>query len=81
LVSWQYPDDSADTVIEYSIELRSSDGLTFFSTKQCDGENPTIVLNRKCLVDLTTLRADPFSLTFDTYVVAIISSMNNFGWS
>lgn len=37
LISWDYPEDSADTISEYSIQIRQSDGLTFTSTVECDG--------------------------------------------
>lgn len=32
-------------------------------------------------MNLSTLRATPYELVFDEYVVASIASLNNFGWS
>jgi hypothetical protein len=81
LISWDYPDDSADTIIQYSIQIRQSDGLTFTETVECDGSNTLVVSSRSCLVNLSTLRAAPYSLAFDDYIVASIASMNSFGWS
>lgn len=80
MISWDYPDDSADLVYEYSIKIRQSDGITFATTDECDGSDKLIVKNRWCLVNLSTLRAS-YLLTFDNYVVASVASLNSFGWS
>lgn len=52
LISWDYPEDSADQITEYSIQIRQSDGLTFTSTSECDGSDDIVVSSRQCLVNL-----------------------------
>jgi hypothetical protein len=46
LISWDYPEDSADTIEEYSILIRQSDGITFTATTECDGSKALIVSSR-----------------------------------
>lgn len=55
--------------------------MTFHEASECDGTDLNIVNTRTCFVQLQTLRAEPFSLSFDDYVVIKIRSMNSFGWS
>jgi hypothetical protein len=37
LISWDYPEDSADTVFEYSIHIRHSNGANFTANDDCNG--------------------------------------------
>jgi len=81
-IAWQYPNDNSDTVVEYEILIRQGDMKTF--TPQllyCDGRSAAIVQKLYCLVPMSTLRAEPYSLKFKDYVFAKIKAKNALGWS
>lgn len=48
---------------------------------ECDGTDPIVIETRQCTVSLTSLRALPLGLVFNSYVVVRVNSMNSFGWS
>ena len=52
LIQWEYPDDSSDPVTAFKVEIRTSDRVTFLTTSECDGAEPTIAANRQCLIEL-----------------------------
>lgn len=81
-ITWDYPEDNADSVVEYEILLRGGDYAKFFlETTFCDGKNPAVVLMRYCHVPMTTLRAEPFNLKFQDYIVVKVRARNALGWS
>jgi hypothetical protein len=53
--------------------------VTFTESAECDGA--LVVAERECLVNLSTLRADPYVLEFKDQIVVRIQSLNAFGWS
>jgi hypothetical protein len=62
--------------------IRQADTQTFTSvTSECNGADQTVVDSRTCNVDIKTLRADPFFLSFDDFILVTVNSQNAFGWS
>jgi len=39
VITWEAPDDNFDTITQYLIELRESDGETFTEAAECDGSD------------------------------------------
>ena len=48
---------------------------------ECDGSDNTIITNRECDVSLQSLRAPPFILGFNDFIVARVNAFNDFGWA
>jgi hypothetical protein len=50
-------------------------------TVECDGTSADVITNRSCIVNLTTLRADPYNLVLYDDIYIKIISINSYGES
>lgn len=50
-------------------------------TVECDGTSSDVITNRSCIVNLTTLRADPYNLVLYDGIYIKIISINSYGES
>lgn len=50
-------------------------------TVECDGTSSDVITNRSCIVNLTTLRADPYNLVLYDDIYIKIISINSYGES
>lgn len=80
LFEWNDPTDNGAPIIGYKIYIIESDGVTFTQESiECDGTSQTLIDNRNCLVDLTTLRAAPYNLVLEDSVQIKVISINSYG--
>ena len=81
-ISWDAPDTNFAPLTSYNLQVLSNDGLTFVDANSfCDENAATILTGRLCTMTLIELRAAPFSLTFNKFVIARVKSTNQFGES
>lgn len=67
-MSWQRPYANSETITQYQIIIAQADGNYIELIDECDGAEQTIFDQEYCLIALTTLRASPFDLQFETLV-------------
>lgn len=67
-IAWTAPFDNHATIDQYQILIADSDGLFVEDTTVCDGGEQTVVDGLHCLVPMTALWAEPFSLAQSTTV-------------
>lgn len=79
-VAWTAPADNAEPITAYRIEFSYSGGWAE-DTAACNGTDSTIAANLYCIVPMATLRASPFSLTYDQQIQVRAQAKNAFGWS
>jgi hypothetical protein len=77
IVAWDEPTTNYSPILEYAIEIREADN-DFSSTAECVGTDPSL---RTCTIQMSTLRAAPYSLTYGMLVAARVRSRNAYGWS
>jgi hypothetical protein len=81
-VTWTKPDINGADVLAYYIYFRQSDGITYSTElNTCDGTDATIVSTATCVVDVSYLIAEPFSLPWGSSVYAKIVAENVKGLS
>ena len=80
-IAWTAPVDNHATIDQYQILIADSDGLFVEDTAVCDGAEQTVVDGLHCLVPMTALWAEPFTLAQSTTVQAKILAHNERGWS
>jgi hypothetical protein len=68
--SWSYPTDNGNAVNEYLIEFKDSNDnfVTYLDT--CNGADPTIVSQRYCYIEMSTLWEAPFNLAKGAKIIA-----------
>lgn len=60
---WSAPDNGGSPITAYSVNIRTSDGLTYIEdTVNCDGSSSTIVAEATCSVPTSVLLSAPFNL-------------------
>ena len=64
-ISWPAPAEHGNAIVAYTVTLRATDGSFEEETGYCDGAAAAVVQTRACEIPLATLRATPFSLTYD----------------
>jgi hypothetical protein len=62
-IDWQAPYEQGSTITQYWVYVRETDGSTFsLPLGDCDSANADLVINTRCLVPVSVLRAAPFDL-------------------
>jgi hypothetical protein len=85
-VDWEEPADQMTlygaVITEYKVYVRQTDGI-FYSevTTDCPSDDATLVSNTMCAIQITTLKAYPFSLTDGQDIYAKIVAVNVIGES
>jgi hypothetical protein len=81
-IFWDAPDTNFAPLKSYTLQVLTNNGLTFADANSfCDEDAATILSARLCTMTLVELRAFPFSLTFNKFVIARVKSENQFGES
>jgi hypothetical protein len=81
-ISWEWPNNRGSPITAYKVVIRESDDFTFTEDLiDCDGTNADIVLNRQCLVPISSLRTAPYSLSWGSEIFAKVSAINIYGSS
>lgn len=71
-ISWTSPSSNGSPITEYKILILQNDGVTYTEqTSFCSGADATIISNMYCFVPLSVLRLSPYSLTYNSLVVAV----------
>ena len=77
IISWKSPYNGGSLITSYTITIRQDDGATFTSdSENCDGSDPVIILERKCTVPISVLRAEPYNLPWGSYIYAKVQATN-----
>ena len=80
IISWSVAYDGATPITAYQILIRHADGLNFSEDlESCDGSDPTVISEQRCVVPVGTLRAAPFNLDWGVSVWAKVSATNVIG--
>jgi hypothetical protein len=82
-VSWSNPYNGGSPITSLSVEIRTSDGVSF-STEPlyCNAELDTTIMDRGyCVIPMSILTATPFSLSQADLVIARMSASNVVGAS
>lgn len=80
-IAWAAPNTNGNAITAYDIKIKQADGQFSSQAVYCNGTQGPIISARACEIPLTTLRQAPYSLTFNTVVVAKVSSTNAVGSS
>lgn len=78
-ISWVAPFANYRPVLGYQILIETSTGTFVEKKALCDGDAQAAVAY--CLVEMSDLRASPFTLVYDTLVRAKVLARNERGWS
>jgi hypothetical protein len=82
VIDWTAPYNGGTPITSYTIEIRTTDISVFtVDSVDCDGADATILSETQCTVDVSTLKATPFSLAWGTGVYARIIATNYLGSS
>lgn len=76
-INWASADGQGQTVTQFSIQIKGKDGSWNTQSNYCPGTNPSLLT---CNIPFTVLRATPFNLMLDDYVVVRVSAKNSNGW-
>lgn len=79
-ISWSPPTTNGSPLSAYLIEIQAVGGA-WLSTTECDGSTTAIFSNRYCDVQMSTLRAAPFSLALGAGIVVRAKAQNAIGWA
>jgi hypothetical protein len=69
-ISWNAAYDNSEPVSAYQILIQQHDSTYTEEITECDGSQDPVLSQLYCFVEVATLRAAPYSLTFDSLVVA-----------
>jgi hypothetical protein len=79
--SWAAPNDRSSALTAYEIQILKSDGENYAEeVTYCDGSRTAVVDSLNCHVPMTTLRADPYFLSYGGLLVAKVRAKNSVGW-
>jgi len=80
--TWTLPSDGGSPIAAYRIYIRESDEVTFTQDMaDCNGVDSTIIAQRTCTVQTSTLLAEPYSLKWGDSVYAEVVAHNAYGIS
>ena len=79
-IVWTKPANNSVTIDAYRILINQTNAVFSEELVDCNGASPTIVSQLYCLIPMTTLRAAPYSLTFQNPVQVQIQGHNARGW-
>lgn len=80
-IQWTAPSSNGGALTAYEIQLLSSTAGVYHATAECDGSSATTMANLYCDVQMSTLRAAPYSLSQGDPIVAIARASNSMGWA
>ena len=61
-IDWEKPNERGDPIIEYEIQLLSSDGNFYILPEICDGTDPVVVTDTQCQFDMLNVVEEPLLL-------------------
>jgi hypothetical protein len=69
IISWLVPYNGGSTITSYTITIRESDGVTFSEdATSCDGSDPTIMAQKRCVVSFDVFRGEQFNLPWGSSI-------------
>jgi|LauGreDrversion4_2_1035121.scaffolds.fasta_scaffold831385_1 hypothetical protein len=74
VITWPVPVDNYAEVTSFDLKIKNSAGSFVQALSYCDEDAATILSSQTCTLPLETLRTLPFSLNYNSLVVAIVSS-------
>ena len=81
IVSWSIPVANFADISSYDLMIMNHNSAFTEATSYCHEDATTILASQTCTISLLTLRAAPFSLTYNQVVIAIVNSQNVYGAS
>lgn len=79
-ITWTIPYDGAAPITSYIIVIRESDENTFTEESiTCDGTDYDILTNLECLVPISKLIVEPYSLAWGSSIYAKVTAVNEIG--
>jgi hypothetical protein len=80
-IMWnETPDNHGNAVTSYTILIRQTDGV-FSESSECLGTQSTILSQRYCHVQMSTLREAPYSLELGDLIEVTVQATNDKGTS
>ena len=80
IISWLVPYNGGSTITSYTITIRESDGVTFSEdATSCDGSDPTIMAQKRCVVSFDVFRGEQFNLPWGSSIYAKVYAKNIMG--
>ena len=80
-IYWPEVVDNGSPITRYYILIRDHDGNYHTELEYCDGEDSTVVENRRCTIPLTVFYTTPFNMVLGDHIYAKITAINLYGWS
>jgi len=79
-ITWSEPAyNGGSPLFGYLVKIKTNSGDIVANEDDCDGSDQTVKANRFCLIEMTTLRAEPYNLNLGQLVVATVEGINIIG--
>ncbi len=79
LIQWVAPFSNAEPITQYNVAIVNSAGVAVTESIHCNGADPFVVSNLRCVVPMSKLLSD-FSLQYPNLVRVQVSAFNFYGW-
>lgn len=81
-IAWELPSTNGSPITSYEVYIQESGTTTYtLESSDCDGSLLTVISNRYCNIDYTTLIASPFNFNGGESVYAKVVAINVYGAS
>lgn len=80
-INWTEPDTLGSPIKEYNVYIKQQNGTYNLELNNCDATDLTIVGQKYCIVQVSTLKNAPFSLEWGSSIFAKVVAINDYGRS
>lgn len=80
-IRWTPPPDNFAPITKYLVTVKQSDGTFSVEPVDCDASQPLIFAQAFCVIPESVLLAAPYSLAYNTLIVAKVRAFNINGWT